>query len=394
MPQSPIRKLMPYADKAKAEGVKVYHLNIGQPDVPTPDTFWNAVKNPGIDVVAYSHSAGILELRQKIAAAYCEMGIQVKTEEVLVTTSGSEALSFAIGIICDAGDEVIVPEPLYANYLGFAAGNGVNIVPIQTKIENDFALPGPEEFAKRVTEKTKAIIVCNPGNPTGTIYSRDQLEALREIALQHGIYLISDEVYREFVYEGGRPTSILELDGLDDNAVMVDSVSKRYSLCGARIGFIVSRNKEIMSAALRFGQARLSSPTLEMIGVIGALDTPASYFDDVRAEYKSRRDLLVSRLRAMTGVECPNIQGAFYAMVRFPIDDADRFCQWLLEEFRHENQTVMLAPGSGFYSTPGAGKNEARVAYVLNCQDLAKALDCLEQALAVYPGRVEPATAR
>lgn len=387
MPASPIRKLAPYADVAKSHGVKVYHLNIGQPDVASPETFWKAIRENNLSVLEYSHSAGILALREKAAAAYTAMGIPVETSQLMVTTAGSEALSIAMSVLCDEGDEVIVPEPMYANYIGFAAANAVKVVPILTKIEDNFALPSLEEFEKRITPRTKAILVCNPGNPTGIVYSPEQLAGLREIAIKHGVYLIADEVYREFVYEGGRPQSILELEGLDELAIMVDSVSKRYSLCGARIGFLVSRNKKFMDAALRFGQARLSSPTLEMMGVLAALDTPASYFDEVRSEYRKRRDLLVSRLRAMPGVVCPDIQGAFYATVRLPIDDSDRFCQWMLEEFRLHGATVMMAPGTGFYSTPGLGKDEVRIAYVLNVEDTAAAMDCLQLALQNYPGR-------
>lgn len=387
MPASPIRKLAPFADTAKKSGVKVFHLNIGQPDVPSPQQFWDAVKNSNLKVLEYSNSAGIAELREKAAADYRKNGIEVSTEQVMITTAGSESLSIALNVICNEGDEVIVPEPLYANYIGFAAGTGINVVPIPTKIEENFALPPSSEFTKRITERTRAIIICNPGNPTGTIYSRQQLEELVAIAREHNLYVIADEVYREFAYDGVRPISVLQVEGTDQNAIMVDSVSKRYSLCGARIGFFVTRNAEVMNAAVRFAQARLSSPTLDMMGVIGALDTPQSYFDDLRLEYTKRRDLLVSRLRAMPGVVCPDIQGAFYATVRLPVDNSDRFCQWMLEEFRHENQTVMMAPGTGFYSTPGSGLDEVRIAYVLNCEDIAKAMDCLELALQTYPGK-------
>lgn len=387
MPASPIRKLAPYAEEAKRHGVKVFHLNIGQPDVPSPQTFWDAVQNSGLNVLEYSHSAGIAALREKASQAYTDLGLPVTPEQLLVTTAGSEALGIAMNILCDEGDEVIVPEPLYANYIGFAAGTGVKVVPLTTRIEDNFALPDPAAFAAKITPRTKAIIVCNPGNPTGTVYTTAQLQALRDIALEHGLYIIADEVYREFVYDGPRPMSVLELDGVDDRVVMVDSVSKRYSLCGARVGFLVSRNPDFIEPAIRFAQARLSSPTLEMIGVIAALDTPASYFEEVRAEYRARRDLLVARLRAMPDVLCPEIQGAFYATVRLPIDDSDRFCQWLLEEFRYEGRTVMLAPGTGFYSTPGLGKNEVRIAYVLNTLDLDQAMDCLQLALQNYPHR-------
>ncbi|MDI9641388.1 pyridoxal phosphate-dependent aminotransferase [Geitlerinema splendidum] len=388
MPASPIRKLAPYADAAKAAGVHVYHLNIGQPDVPSAELFWDAVRGSSLEVLEYSNSAGINELREKSARKYREMGIEVETSEVLITTAGSEALSIAIAAICNEGDEIIVPEPLYANYIGFAASNAVQVVPITTQIEDNFALPDAAEFEKRITSRTKAIIVCNPGNPTGTIYSVDQLRALKNLAIRHNLYLIADEVYREFYFGDERPTSVLQLDGLDEHTIMIDSVSKRFSLCGARIGFLVTRNKALMDAAIRFAQARLSSPTLEMIGVMAALDTPQTYFDEIRDEYRSRRDLLVSRVGSWPGALVPRIDGAFYATVRLPIDDCDRFCQWLLEEFRHENSTVMLAPATGFYSTPGLGKDEVRIAYVLNVNDLSKALDCLEAALTVYPGRV------
>ncbi len=391
MPASPIRKLMPFADAAKARGIKIYHLNIGQPDVPSPDQFWDAIKNANLKVLEYSHSAGIAALRQKAAAAYGQYGIQVTADQLLVTTAGSEALSIAIATICDDGDEVIVTEPMYANYIGFAAALGVKVVPLTTRIEDDFALPDASEFAKVITPKTRAILVCNPSNPTGTVYSTDQLEALKNLAVQHNLFLIADEVYRDFVYDQPVPTSVLNLHGVEDRTVMIDSVSKRYSLCGARIGFLVSRNADFNAAALRFAQARLSAPTLEMIGVMGALDTPSDYFDHVRAEYKGRRDLLVSRLKAIPGVVCPKIEGAFYATVKLPVDDADVFAQWLLESFSLNGQTLMVAPASGFYSTPGQGKQEVRIAYVLNQTDLNAAMDCLEAALAQYPGRIEPA---
>ena len=387
MPASPIRKLAPYADAAKKDGVKVYHLNIGQPDVPSPDLFWDAVKNCNLKVLEYSNSVGIAELREKAAADYRRQGIEVSTEQVLVTTAGSESLSIALNVICNPGDEVIIPEPLYANYIGFAAGTGINVVPITTSIESDFALPPSSDFAKRITDRTRAIVICNPGNPTGTTYKREQLEELLKLARDNDLYIIADEVYREFYFDGTRPTSVLQLDNSDDNVIMVDSVSTRYSLCGARIGFFVTRNQNIIDPAIRFAQARLSSPTLDMIGVIAAIDTPASYFEALRDKYTARRDLLSKRLRAMPGVICPDIQGAFYAMVRLPIDDSDRFCQWMLEEFRHENATVMMAPGTGFYSTEGLGKDEVRIAYVLDTDLLDKAMDCLEIALAQYPGR-------
>lgn len=393
MPPSPIRKLAPYADAAKKQGVKVFHLNIGQPDVPSPMEFWNAVKSCNLEVLEYSNSAGIAELREKVAADYCKQGIEVTAAQVLVTTAGSESLSIALSIICNPGDEVIIPEPLYANYIGFAAGTGIKVVPLTTHIEDNFALPASDQFAKCITDRTKAIIICNPGNPTGSIYSRDQLEQLLDLARKNNLYIIADEVYREFYFDGDRPMSVLQLDGSDENVIMVDSVSKRFSLCGARIGYFVTRNAALIDPAVRFAQARLSSPTLEMLGVIGALDTPDSYFEALRTEYTARRDVLTKRLRAIPGVICPDIRGAFYAMVQLPIDDSDKFCKWMLEEFRYENQTVMMAPGTGFYSTPGLGKNQVRLAYVLNTDSLNTAMDCLEVALAQYPGRTIEAVA-
>lgn len=394
MPASPIRKLTPYADATKARGVKIYHVNIGQPDLVPPAQFWDGVKQYcSKGMVAYENSSGTGELRQKAAEKYCEMGINVSTDEVLVTTAGSEALFFAIGSVCDQGDEVIVPEPMYANYIGFAAAMGVTVKGIPTSIENGFALPDPEVFAAEITPKTRAILICNPNNPTGTIYTEEQINALIKLAHDHKLYLIADEVYREFVYDGPKPKSLLQYEGADECAIMIDSVSKRFSLCGARIGFLVTRNKEVMSAATRFAQARLSSPGMEMAGVLSCFDTPASYFDDIRAEYRKRRDLLVGRLQNIPGALCPTIAGAFYATVRLPIDDCDKFAQWLLESFEHEGETLMVAPASGFYSQAGAGKDEVRIAYVLNTQDLGRAMDLLEIALQTYPGRVAGAPA-
>jgi aspartate aminotransferase len=387
MPASPIRKLVPFADGAKARGIHVYHLNIGQPDVAAPESFWTSMHAARLAVLEYSHSAGIAALRSKAAESYRAMGLPVQADDVLVTVGGSEAVAIAMATICDEGDEVIVPEPMYANYIGFASGIGVKVVALPTRIEDDFALPDAAAFAAKITPRTRAILICNPSNPTGTVYSREQLQALRAIAMEHNLYLVSDEVYRDFVYEGDRPLSVLELEGLEDRTVMIDSVSKRFSLCGARIGFMVCRNPNFMAAAVKFAQARLSASTLEMMGVIGALDAPASYFDEVREEYRRRRDLLVRRLQAMPGVLVPKIEGAFYAAVRLPIDDADRFAQWLLEEFSHEGQTVMVAPLTGFYTTPGQGKDEVRIAYVLKEADLEKAMDCLQVALQTYPGR-------
>ncbi len=387
MPASPIRRLAPYADAAKARGVRIYHLNIGQPDVESPPSFWEAVRNPELRVLEYSHAAGMPALRERVAAHYRSIGIDVTPAQVLVTTAGSEAVAFAMMATLNPGEEVIVPEPMYANYIGFAAYGSVEVVPVTTRIEDDFALPGVEEFERRITPRTRAIVVCNPGNPTGVVYSDAQLEELRDLAPHHDLVLIADEVYRDFNFTDAPIRSVLQLEGLDEHAVMCDSVSKRFSLCGARIGFLVTRNAALMDAAVRFGQARLCPPTLEQIGVLAAMETPQSYFVEVREEYRARRDLLARRLRAMPGVVCPNIQGAFYATVRLPIDDADRFCQWLLESFERDGETVMLAPATGFYQTPGLGLDEVRIAYVLGQDKLDRSMDLLESALAAYPGR-------
>lgn len=388
MPASPIRKLAPYADAAKDAGVTVLHLNIGQPDLPSPDEFWSAVKGCTEPTLEYSPSNGIAELRKGASDYYKGIGIEVEPEHIIITTAGSEALCFAMMTVLNSGDEVIVPEPLYANYIGFATQCDIKVIPLTTKIEDNFALPSTEEFAAKITPRTKAILICNPSNPTGTVYSNEQLEQLRELALKHNLFVIADEVYRDFNYTGKPIKSVLQLDGLDERAVMIDSVSKRYSLCGARIGFLVSRNKELINQALKFAQARLSPPTLEQIGVLGALKTPAKYFDDVRVEYMKRRDIIVGRLGTIPGVVVPKIDGAFYATVQLPIDDSDRFCQWLLEEFRLNNHTVMLAPATGFYETDGLGRNEVRIAYVLNEDRLNLAMDVLEAALKSYPGKI------
>ncbi len=385
-PESPIRKLAPFADAAVKRGVKIYHLNIGQPDIDSPESFWKAVREPSRKVLAYSPSPGLPELREKLAKRYQGIGINVTAAEICVCTAGSEALIFSMLSCLNPGDEVIVPEPMYANYIGFATIADVKVVPITTRIEDGFALPSPEAFAAKITPKTKAILINNPGNPTGTVYTDEQLEGIRKLVIEHDLFLIADEVYREFNFTGRRIKSVMEMEGMDQHAIMIDSASKMYSLCGARVGFLVSRNKDVNFAALKFAQARLSPPTLEQYGMIGALDTPQSYLDDVRNEYMRRRDVLVSRLRAIPGVVCPDINGAFYATVRLPVDDTDRFCEWLLSDFSHEGHTVMFAPASGFYETPGLGKDEVRIAYVLNTTDLGKAMDCLEAALAAYPG--------
>lgn len=386
MPASPIRKLAPYADAAKARGIEIFHLNIGQPDVASPQEFWDAINNANLKVLEYCPSNGLAELRKGMAESYAAMGIDVTPDQILVTTAGSEAIIFAMMSCLDPGDEIIIPEPMYANYIGFARFAGVEVVPITTRIEEDFALPPIEAFAEKIGPRTKAIIVCNPGNPTGTIYSDSQLEGLRDLALKHDLFVIADEVYREFNYSGRPVKSVLQLEGLEDRAIMIDSVSKRYSLCGARIGFMVCRNKEVNETALKYAQARLSPPTLEQIGILGALKTPQSYFDEVRAEYKKRRDVITRRIAQIPGAICPKIEGAFYATVQLPIDDADVFCQWLLEHFEHNGKTVMMAPATGFYETPGLGKSQVRIAYVLYEQRLEEAMDCLELGVRAYHG--------
>lgn len=389
MPQSPIRKLVPYAEAAKKEGVKVYHLNIGQPDIETPEVALKAIHNYEEKVVEYSHSAGILSYREKLAQYYKKNNIPVSSEDIIVGAGASEAILFAMNTCLDQGDEVIIPEPFYANYNGFAINAGVKVVPIPSSIEDGFALPPISDFEKVITSRTKAIMICNPNNPTGYLYSREELESLRELALKHDLYLMADEVYREFTYDGHKHTSIMELDGLDQHAIMIDSVSKRYSACGIRIGCMVSRNKEVMATALKFAQARLSPPSLGQVAAEAALDTPDEYFTRVIQEYYNRRNVVTEAINKMEGAFCPVPKGAFYVQPRLPIDDADRFCQWLLEEYRHNNQTVMFAPATGFYSTPGSGKKEVRISYVLNVEDLKAAMEVLEQALKAYPGRQE-----
>lgn len=388
MPESPIRKLVPYSEKAKANGKTVYHLNIGQPDIETPEVALNAIKNFDHKVIEYSHSAGFESYRNKLSAYYKSININVEPTEILVTTGGSEALTFGFMTTCDPGDEVIIPEPFYANYNGFAVAAGLNVVPVTASIETGFALPPVEEFEKKITSKTKAIVICNPGNPTGYLYSKEELEKLRDIVKKHDLFLFADEVYREFCYDGAQPFSVMNLEGIDNNVILIDSVSKRYSMCGARIGCLISRNKEVMSAALKFGQARLSPPTIDQIASEAALATPQSYFDDVVSEYVKRRDIMIEGLNNIPGVFCPKPSGAFYCVAKFPVDNAERFCQWLLEDFEYEGATVMMAPANGFYSTKGQGGQEARIAYVLNQDSLRKAVKCLEEALKVYPGRI------
>jgi aspartate aminotransferase len=387
MPASPIRKLVPYAEKAKKAGKTVYHLNIGQPDIETPQVALDAIRNFDHKVIEYSHSAGFESYRTKLAATYQKGGLPVNPEDIIITTGGSEALIFGFMTTCNPGDEVIIPEPFYANYNGFAVTAGLTVVPVASTIESGFALPPVAEIEAKITSKTKAIVICNPGNPTGYLYTKEELGQLRDIVKKHDLFLFADEVYREFCYDGAQPFSVLNLEGIENNVIMIDSVSKRYSMCGARIGAMVSKNTEVMSAALKFGQARLSPPTVDQVASEAALNTPQSYFDDVVAEYVERRNIMVDGLNAIPGVFCPKPSGAFYCVAKFPVDNAERFCQWLLEEFEYEGQTVMMAPANGFYSTPGAGQQEARIAYVLNKDSLRKAVKCLEEALKVYPGK-------
>lgn len=387
MPPSPIRKLVPYAEAAKKKGVKVYHLNIGQPDIETPAPVLDAVRHFDFKVLEYSHSAGNESYRRKLVEYYARVGVNVTYNQIIVTTGGSEAILFAMMTCLDAGDEIIIPEPFYANYNGFAVEAGVKVVPLTADIRNGFALPPAEAFEAAITPRTKAIMLCNPNNPTGYLYPLAELETLRDIALRHGLYLFSDEAYREFCYDGVH-TSAMHLQGADDHVILMDTISKRYSACGGRIGALVTRNKAVLDAVMKFAQARLSPPSFAQIAGEAAVDLPENYFDTTRAEYLSRRDLLVSRLNKMKGVFCPNPGGAFYAMASLPVDNTDTFCQWLLESFSFEGQTLMLAPASGFYGTPGLGRQEVRLAYVLNKGDLARAMDCLEEALKVYPGRI------
>ena len=387
MPASPIRKLVPYSEKAKKEGKIVYHLNIGQPDIATPEKALDAIHNFDQQVIEYSHSAGFESYRTKLAASYQKSGINVNKEDILITTGGSEALIFGFMATCDPGDEVIIPEPFYANYNGFAVMAGVNVVPVTANIENGFALPPVQEIEQKITAKTRGIVICNPGNPTGYLYSKSELEQLAEIVKKHNLFLFADEVYREFCYDGAIPFSVMNLESIAQNVIMIDSVSKRYSMCGARIGALVTKNTELMAAVLKFGQARLSPPTIDQIAAEAALETPESYFTDVVSEYVARRNIMVEGLNSIPGVYCPNPSGAFYCVAKFPVDDAEKFCQWLLESFEYKNQTVMMAPANGFYATPGAGKQEARIAYVLNQDSLRNAVECLREALKVYPGR-------
>ncbi len=387
MPSSPIRKLVPFAEAAKKKGVKVYHLNIGQPDIETPKQCLDAVRHSDFKVLEYSHSAGNESYRKKLVEYYKRVGINVTADQIIITTGGSEAILFGFMACMDAGDEVIIPEPFYANYNGFAVQAGVNVVPITSSIETGFALPPIEDFEKSITSKTKAIVICNPNNPTGYLYSKDEMETLKQIIKKYNLYLFADEAYREFCYSDDH-TSAMHLTDVGDNIVLMDTISKRYSACGGRIGAFVTKNQTLLDATMKFAQARLSPPSFAQILGEAAVDLPDNYFETTKAEYKLRRDVIVSRLNKMKGVFCPNPGGAFYAMAKLPIDDSDKFCQWLLEEFNYNNQTVMLAPATGFYGTVGLGKQEVRLAYVLNTDAINNAMDCLEKALEVYPGRM------
>jgi aspartate aminotransferase len=386
MPASPIRKLVPYAEAAKKKGIRVYHLNIGQPDIVTPPAMLEAVKNSDFTILEYSHSAGNESYRQKLTQYYASVGIGVTAQEIIITTGGSEAIQFGMLACLDAGDEVIIPEPFYANYNGFAVAAGVTVVPVTSYIEDSFALPPISELEKKITPRTKAIIICNPNNPTGYLYTAAEMDQLKELVLKYNLFLFSDEAYREFCYEG-KHISAMHLKGVEDRVILMDTISKRYSACGARIGALITKNKAVLDAVMKLAQARLSPPSFAQIAAEAAIDLPSDYFNETQDEYRSRRDLLVARLNVIPGVFCPNPGGAFYAIARLPINDSDQFCQWLLEDFAFEGKTIMLAPATGFYGTPGLGKDEVRLAYVLNKADINAAMDCLEKALAIYPGK-------
>lgn len=384
LPPSPIRKLVPFAENAKDRGTHVFHLNIGQPDIETPQVALDAVRNIDFEILEYSHSAGNESYREKLAKSYEEMGISLSPEELIITTGGSEAILFAMLACLNPDDEVIIPEPFYANYNGYAVASLAKIVPITSSIEDGFKLPPIEDFEKKITDKTKAILICNPNNPTGYLYSDEEMNTLKEICLEHDLFLFSDEAYREFAYDRERAKSALELDGMEQHTIMIDTISKRYSACGARIGAIVSKNKEVMAAAMKLAQARLSPPSLAQIVGEAALEVPKSYFTEVKEEYKKRRDTLIDRLKNIEGVVCSTPGGAFYAMAKLPVDNAEDFCQWLLEKFSHNGKTIMMAPAAGFYATAGLGQSEVRFAYVLNCGEINEAIDCLEAGLKQY----------
>ncbi len=387
MPESPIRKLVPFADKARAKGVHVFHLNIGQPDIETPKKALDAIRNFDHKVLEYSHSAGFESYRKGLVSYYKNQNIEVDLEDVLVTTGGSEALLFVMNSITDPGDEIIIPEPFYANYNGFGIAAGVKVIPVTSRIEENFSLPDVSDFEKLITPRTKALMICNPGNPTGYLYKKEELEQLRDLAQKHDLYLIADEVYREFAYDGEEHFSVLNFEDFDENAIVIDSVSKRYSMCGARIGCVVSRNRSLMATVLKYAQARLSPPTLAQIASEAALETPPEYFAEVKKEYTARRDVLVDGLNSIPGVVCPKPKGAFYAIAQLPVDSAERFAQWLLSEYQKDGETVMVAPAEGFYATPGMGMKQIRLAYVLKEDDLHRSVEILRTALHEYPGK-------
>ncbi|EAS18690.1 pyridoxal phosphate-dependent aminotransferase [Nonlabens mediterrranea] len=384
MPSSPVRKLVPFAEAAKKRGIHIYPLNIGQPDIKTPNQAIQAVKDTDMEILAYSHSAGNESYRTKLATHYNKLDMGLTVDDIIVSTGGSEALLFTMGSICDYGDEVIIPEPFYANYNGFATASGVTVKPISTNIENNFSLPSISDFEKLITDKTKAILICNPGNPTGYLYTQDEMNQLAALVKKHDLFLVADEVYREFAYDGRKHLSVMNMTGLEQHAIMIDSVSKRYSMCGARIGCMVSKNKEVMATAMKFAQARLSPPTFAQIAAEAALDTPQAYFDEVIGEYIERRNILIEGLKNIPGVQVANPGGAFYCVAQLPVDDTDAFAQWMLESFELDNETIMVAPAAGFYSSPGVGKNQIRIAYVLEKESLIKAVQILAEALKVY----------
>ncbi|MEJ2048448.1 MAG: pyridoxal phosphate-dependent aminotransferase [Calditrichota bacterium] len=389
MPSSPIRKLVPFAEAAKKKGIHVYHINIGQPDIKSPQIFLDAYRNHDLEVIPYGHSAGLWEYRDELVKYYARFGINLSSDEIVVTTGGSEAIIFTLMATMDPGDEVIIPEPFYTNYNGFAIEAGVKIVPVTSRVENGFKLPAKEEIEKKITSKTRAIMICTPNNPTGYVYTPEEMETLRQLVLKYDLYFFSDEVYREFIYDGAVYTSVMHLEGIQDRAVLLDSISKRYSVCGARIGCLATHNKDILDAGLRLGQARLCPPTVEQLAAKAAINTPQSYFDEVIKEYRNRRDVVFEELDRIPGIVALKPQGAFYTNVKLPVDDADKFSQWLLQEYQLNNETVMLAPGNGFYATPGKGKNEVRIAFVLNADDMRRSMEILAEALKVYPGRIK-----
>lgn len=389
LPASPIRKLVPYADAAKKRGIKVFHLNIGQPDIDSPKCVMEAIRNIHLNNLAYANSAGVESYRKGLAKYYNNLGIDVDFKDIIVTTSGSESVNFAISLVCNPGDEVIVMEPFYTNYRAFAVQNGVTLVPVPTRIEDGFKVPPMEDVEKYITPKTRAILICNPGNPTGTLYTQDALEKLAGIVKKHDLYLLSDEVYREFCYSDTPHFSCMQLKGIEQNTLLLDSVSKRYSMCGARIGCIVSKNKDIMAALLKFAQSRLCSPVVEQIAAEAALDTPKEYFAAVKAEYIHRRDVMIDMLNKIPGVFTPKPMGAFYTVASLPVDDAEKFAKWMLEEFNYNGETTMVAPAAGFYATPNTGTNQVRLAYVLKVEDIQHAIKCLEEGLKAYPGRTK-----